>query len=141
MVKEAQKTKKMHPLLPVMGLVIAVCLGVLAYFLSPIVIDLIEKQVGEYEFNQRVGNSRQYLEYAFAAFIWLVLFALAMAIVSAAIGEDPEEELRLVRPREGDVRAWRKYERAQRKMEERRMKQAKAKLRAEERAKSKIKKG
>ncbi len=134
MVKVAEKKKARNPWLPFIGFMIAVSVGVIAYFGSPLLTELIKNQLGEAEFNSRLGSTSQgTFEAAVAVFIWLVLFAVVMMIVAAAIGEDPEEEGRLLRPREGDAKAAKQYLKKLDKLEKRRGKQMAAKRAAKER--------
>jgi hypothetical protein len=136
MVKTAKKERKFRKIMPAMGLVIAVALGIVAWFLAPEIIDLAKKNASINE--QLTGMTLQeqdYFEYAVAAFLWLLFFGMAMLAVSIAIGEDPQEEQLILRPKEKasprEVKAYLKKVKA---MEERRLKQAEAKRKADERA-------
>lgn len=134
MVKVAEKKKAKNPWLPFVGFMIAVSVGVIAYFGAPILTEFVKDYIGEAEFNRRLGTTSQgTFELAVAVFIWLILFATAMMIVAAAIGEDPEEEGRLLRPREGDAKAAKQYLKKLDKLEKRRAKQMAAKRAAKER--------
>ena len=115
MVKVADKKKRMHPLLPVMGFVVGICLLVIAYFAAPEVINLIRNQMGEADFNQRLGIApgeeitNTPIHFAFAALIFFASFALMMTFVSIAIGSDPTTGDTVLHPREGDIKGLKKY--------------------------------
>jgi|GEM_PF-1265978 len=125
MVKEAKKEKKINPFLPVLGLTLAVMMGIISFFAAPFLLDLFIDYYGEVEFNRQLGDvDRSFVEYGFMALMFFSLFGIVMFIVAAAIGEDPEDEQRLVRPREGDVKAMKKWEAKQAKIDQRRMRRA-----------------
>lgn len=136
-VVKKQTKKQKHYLLPAMGLVVAVAVGALSYFVAPIVIELIRGQMGEARFDARLGDfSEQNLRIAFSVVCWFVLFALSMMIVAMLLGEDPEDEDRLVRPREGaSDKEWKKYEKAIGKIRAKRAKRAEQLARQQERNK------
>ena len=136
MVKQAEKVKRANPFLPFIGFVVAVSVGVMAYFLAHPVTELIEDQLAPGEFQRRLGDiSQENFEIAVAAVLWLLLFSVAMFIVAAAIGLDPEEADTLVAPRPGDVKGTKAYLKKLDKVEARRAKQLKAKKAADEREK------
>ena len=96
---DRRKKKKSNPLLPIMGLALAVLLGIVAYFVAPMALEFardqsadLDKQVSDFEKDPQGGLPAESFEYVFAAVIWLVSFSLVMFITAAAIGEDPEKE-------------------------------------------------
>jgi hypothetical protein len=136
MVKEAEKVKRINPFLPFIGFVVAVSVGVIAYFVAHPLTELIKDQLAPGEFERRLGTlTQENFEIAIALVLWLLLFAVAMFIVSAGIGLDPEEADTLVPPRPGDVKGTKAYLKKLDKVEARRAKQIKAKRAADEREK------
>ena len=135
MVKVAEKQRKYRRIMPAMGLLIAVTLGILSWFLAPEIITFARTD-GPAAVNERLSkmNSEelQYLEYAATVFVWLILFGGAMLIVSIAVGEDPMEEEMILRPRENaSPKEVKKYLKKVKQMEDRRLRQAEAKKKAE----------
>jgi len=136
MVKTAKQAKKGERLLPAMGFVIAVALAVVAWFAAPELIALGKNNADiNKELTGMTLQEQEYFEYAVAAFLWLALFGISMLFVSMAIGEDPQDEQLILRPREDaspkEVKA---YLKKVKKMEERRLKQAEEKRKKDEQA-------
>lgn len=151
--------KKPSVLLPVMGLVIAVCCGVIAYFSAPMIIDaLIDNfdnfQVDELDDTQIIitssdsGNvrhlQRTQAELATAATVGIILFSILMTFVSMVGGraglKERQETLAPPKPGQGSDKDWEKYERKlakQRREKIEALKRIKAKKEAEERRKKK----
>jgi hypothetical protein len=105
------KKRRNRALLPVMGLSLAVLLGVAAYFLAPILIELGENQSPDLKdsFDQ-IRNNDTYpegiLEIMISIVLWLVMMGLAMFLVAATVGEDPEKEpFRYMGPPPSDKKA------------------------------------
>lgn len=139
MVKQAEKKKPArYSILPAMGLVLAITYGVIAFFLGPILFDLaIENSA---DFAQSVGDTEpRYIEIGISAVVWLLMLVLSMFIVSAAIGEDPEEEMRMIKPRADDPKAVKRYIQYQEKLAKTRRQQIEElkKKQAKEEAKQK----
>ncbi|MFP4322758.1 MAG: hypothetical protein ACLFTK_09915 [Anaerolineales bacterium] len=129
MVKDAKRKKiTAGPLLPLVGFVLVVSLGIVAYFSSPLAVDLAREQIGPAEFDSRLAQDnieRSMVDNAFAVLVWLVLMATTMMLVAAAIGEDPDKENTLVRPREGaSEKEWQKYQKEWAKLEKKRLERA-----------------
>ena len=138
MVKEAKKQRKYRRIMPAMGFVIAVTLGIMSWLLAPEVVHFARTD-GPSMINERLSDMNdeelQYLEYAVTAMLFLVLFGAAMLMVSVAIGEDPMEEEMLLRPRmNASPKEVKKYLKKVKQMEDRRLRQAEAKRKADERA-------
>ncbi|NJL94651.1 MAG: hypothetical protein HC915_13465 [Anaerolineae bacterium] len=134
MIKQ-RKEKKINPFLPVMGLVMAVCMGAIAYFLAPEVIKLLRDSgiMTPGEFNARfdiqsdeeiIGST---IHYAFAVLLWFIVFGTTMTLFALAIGEDPNKEMELVQPRDGNIKKLKKYARALEKQQKKRAKQIREK--------------
>jgi hypothetical protein len=152
-IKQAEKQKSINRFVPLMGLVIALALGVIAFFISGPIVDLIADQLGREDFEKRLLSGRVYpteeerqealdqqflvVQGAFAAAFWLVMFVIVMTIFASLLGDDPDEEMRLVRPREGDAKGWAKYNKQLEKLEKKRAKWAEKKRREEARKKNK----
>ncbi len=129
MVKDAKRKKiTAGPLLPLIGFTLAVTLGVIAYFSAPLLVDFAKTNLGEQEFEQRLAQDNieeGQVQIAFAVVLWLALFGLTMTIVAAAIGEDPEKENAIVRPREdASPKEWKKYREEWAKVEKKRLARA-----------------
>jgi hypothetical protein len=93
------KKRKPRPLLPVMGLLLAVALGVFSYFIAPTLVDFgveqndtIRKEVETFENDPPSGLPEKTFDYITAGFMWLILMGLFMFVASVAIGQDPEKE-------------------------------------------------
>ena len=134
MVKDASTERRPHALLPIMGLVVAIAIGIVAYFLSPILLDIIRDQMGVQSYERRLGRvDDDTLRYIFSGLLWLILFSICMMIVAVAIGEDPEEEARLVKPAlsRAKPKEVKKYLKGITKIEDRRVKQLEEKQQRE----------
>ena len=121
--------KKPNQFLPVMGLLIAICVGVIAYFAAPLAIDGVKEVMGAQEYRNRIATAEneKYLTYAFGVMIWLVVFSILMLLVSAAIGEDPDKEERLLKPPPGSSpKVLKEYYKKLEQLEKKRIKQAEA---------------
>jgi len=103
-----RKKRRSRALLPVLGLMLAVCFGVVAYFIAPILIEFGEEQSpGLKDSFDDIRANPDYpensVDYIAAGLIWLVLMALTMFIAAAAVGEDPDKETwRLMGPPPAD---------------------------------------
>lgn len=103
-----RKKRRSRALLPVLGLMLALCFGVVAYFVAPILIEFGEEQSpGLKDSFDDIRANPDYpensVDYIAAGLIWLVLMALTMFIAAAAIGEDPDKETwRLMGPPPAD---------------------------------------
>lgn len=105
--------KKPNPLLPILGIVMAVSLGIAAYFVSPIIIELLEDNVAQFnEAAQDIDDDM--LHYAFTAFLWFSTFSTLMALVAVVAARPTvvEQEQRTLHPRLDQLtsREARKYE-------------------------------
>lgn len=122
MVKQAEKPKPAHvKYLPAMGLIIAVIYGAMAFFIGPLLVELLADN--SQKFTDRIKGYEQYFEYGMSFVVWILLLMLTFIIVSALIGEDPEEEFRVLKPRAGDAKQTKKYIKYQEKLAKTRSKQ------------------
>lgn len=136
MVKEVKIERKKNPFMPVIGLLLAFVVAIIAYFASPYAVNLAEnvyESQTNQNFDRRLGANpgsleaerrRDQLEIAFAVLIWFTVYAVLMFVLAAAIGEDPATEERLVTPRLGDKKATKKFFKEQDKLQARRAKRA-----------------
>ena len=93
---EAKKKGRSKAFLPLVGIVLAVALGVVAYFVAPILIEFAEDQSADIarQFARfRVDYGENAPDYVAACLLWMVMLAVTVFIVAAAIGEDPEKEV------------------------------------------------
>ncbi len=111
--------KKRHSkaLLPVMGLALAVLLGIVAYFLAPLALEGLASV--NQEWHDRVYQADDPLtptdesqefqpnyDYLMAGLLWLTLLGLAMTVVAAAVGSPPEKKtLQMMGPSPADKKA------------------------------------
>lgn len=99
--REAEKPKKKRPLLPILGLSLAILLGVVAVMVAGPLLEFGEEQSDGFskQLNQ-FRNDPQFEnlpddtpEYVTAALLWFILMGLAMFIASAAVaGTDAERK-------------------------------------------------
>jgi hypothetical protein len=105
--------KKFNPFLPMLGLILAIMIGVVAYFAAPIVVDLLEKNVDQFATRlQEEPERKDQVTIGIGAFIWIAFFGLAMTIVMAAKPRDiVDEEYANLKPRDlTDPKAVQRYE-------------------------------
>ncbi len=112
-----KKKRRSKALLPLMGLMLAVLLGVVAYFLAPIALDGLASVNEEWhgrvyqadDPTTPVDESQEFLpnyEYLMAIILWVVLLAFAMTVVAMAVGSAPEKEtLKMMGPSPADKKA------------------------------------
>lgn len=92
-----RKKRRSRALLPLLGLLLAVCFGVVAYVTAPMLVEFGEEQSAGLKdsFDEIRANPdfpEHSVEYIAGALVWLVLMALSMYVVAAVIGEDPDKE-------------------------------------------------
>lgn len=83
--------------MPVMGLIFAVLLVVVAYGVAPIVLEAIGSFNAEWDAKIRVnsdpnGELQTEFIYLMTLVVWLALLGLSMTIAAVAIGKDPAKE-------------------------------------------------
>lgn len=133
---EATPKKKNRPLLPIIGLVLAVCLAAIAYVAAPPLVDLIGEQnaqIGQ-QFEQfRRDYGENSLDYIAAALVWLVMLALTAFIVALLIGKDPNREVfDYMGPHPSDKKAVAKAHRKAQKEARKRLKRREAQRKKEQ---------
>jgi hypothetical protein len=142
--KKERKASK--ALLPLIGIILAVLFGVVAYLIAPGVLDFTEKngdklwvKVRENEphklsqqlddFREERENGEDILHYATAGLLWLVLVGGSALLVSAFVGEDPAKEaLKYMGPHPSDKKAIAKAQRRELRERQKRIKQKRAQV-------------
>ncbi|MBX3085417.1 MAG: hypothetical protein KF716_27530 [Anaerolineae bacterium] len=88
MVKQAVKEKKRSPLVPVAGLLLALGLAVVAYFLTNLIID--QNFMGAGAALKSTGANYNISFFALAVILWLIMTAIGYFLVSLLVGKDPD---------------------------------------------------
>lgn len=91
---EKKKKSTRRGLLPLIGLIFALLLGVVAFFLAPPLLEFAEGQSPKFEsqFNQfRADYGEKTIEYIAAGFLWLVLLGLTMFFAALFTGGNPDK--------------------------------------------------
>ena len=133
--KKPDKSSTPKTLMPLLGFIVAGGLGVIAYFLAPELIKFLSTQgiqgMGQFQFYDKLGIVDGDVEgssarYVFAALIWGLLFSILMVVVAMALGTHPEDEdVIMLRPKENDAKAMKKYYEKLEKQKKKMTKQAK----------------
>lgn len=92
---EVKKKGHRKAFLPLLGLALAIALGIVAYVAAPFLVEWIEDQSDDIarQFAQfRFDYGENALDYVTAFVLWIVMLALMVFVVAATIGEDPEKE-------------------------------------------------
>ncbi len=94
-VAHVPKRKRSRALLPVLGILLAVCLAGVAYVAAPQLVKFGEdqntrlaRQFAEFRFDYGENS----LDYIAAGLLWLVMLGISALVVSAFVGEDPDKE-------------------------------------------------
>ncbi|MBN2306305.1 MAG: hypothetical protein JXQ72_17615 [Anaerolineae bacterium] len=89
------KKKKKSAWLPVMGLSLAILVGLVSFFLAPALLDFgasqsdsLKRQIEDFEANPG-GLPEKSFDYVTALILWLVFMGLFMFIAAVAVGTDP----------------------------------------------------
>ncbi len=95
--RQTKKKPGRRAFLPLMGLLFAVLLIVVAYGLAPFALEGLGSINDEWDRRIRTGADpdAEFVDeyvYLMAAILWFALMGLSMTIVSAAVGRDPETE-------------------------------------------------
>lgn len=100
-VKQAEKKKKQNPFLPIIGLVIVVCFGIIAYFSSPFLVDLIRENLPQIDEQVSADpDGPRNLRIAVGVMVWFILSSIFMMISAANRGKDiVQDEYSNLRPR------------------------------------------
>ena len=88
MVKQAIKEKKRSPWVPVAGLILAIGLGVVAIFLTNMIID--QNIAGLGGALQSTGANYNISKFALGLILWLIMTGTGYFIVSLLVGKDPD---------------------------------------------------
>lgn len=111
---DAEKSRiNRRALLPAMGLILMVCIAVIAYAIAPFAIEQLSERLPQFD-EQTEGTDEQQLRLMIAVVIFIFLFVVTMFFGAAAIGGDPlADNARLTTPPPGaSPKRIRKYERA-----------------------------
>jgi hypothetical protein len=130
MVKQAKKKKSGSALLPVMGFLLAIVYGVIAYYLSPVLTELLMENSARFE--SRIGDMVGQFELGLSFVLWILLMAISFMMVAGLLGEDPDKEMQVLKPRPGDKKQTKRYIRYQEKLAKKRQQQIKEKKAREE---------
>ena len=87
-IKQRKPKKRRNPWLPVIGLLLAVLFGVMAYGLTPTVIDVLNLPLFNPDPPFPIEGDRLIV----TVIIWIVLFTIMTAIVAVLVGGDPDEK-------------------------------------------------
>lgn len=130
-VTNEKNEKRSGALMPIVGLTLAIAVGVIAYFLTPMLVDFGVEQ--NETFAERIEGSEQEFTLGATVVVWLIVFTLGMLLVSIAIGSDPRKEDYVLHPREGDAKGYKKYQKHLEKQKAKRDKLMKQKMERERR--------
>jgi len=92
---EVKRKRRKTALVPLLGLVMATALGIIAYVAAPYLVGLLEDQsaaVARQLDAFRVDYGDKAPDYVAALLMWVVALAILAFVAAAAIGEDPEKE-------------------------------------------------
>jgi hypothetical protein len=110
-VKQAEKKQKKNPFLPVIGLAIAIALGVIAYFSAPFLLDLLADNSEKIALQIKDPAYKRNMTFIIAFIIWLVTLSFMVAVVASVSSKNiVEDEYKNLQPREYDPKAIAKYE-------------------------------
>ncbi|WP_119072564.1 hypothetical protein [Aggregatilinea lenta] len=118
---------KGRPLLPVIGLVLAVCFAAIAYVAAPPLVDLIAEQSPKIssqfaEFRRDYGENS--VDYIFTGLLWLTLLGVSAFVVALLAGSDgTKKTYELMGPHPKDTKAMAKAHRKAQKQAKKRLKQ------------------
>ena len=110
--KPPEYKPKTNPYLPIIGLVLAIMLGIIAYFASPYLTDLLIENVENLQ--TRIAeepDGERNLRIAVGVLVWIAALAVSMMFVGIGTSRSlVEEEAQTLRPREMTEKQLRKYE-------------------------------
>lgn len=134
---QTQPKPKKRPLLPVIGLVLAVCFAAIAYVAAPPLVDLLADQSSKISrqfatFRGDYGENS--LDYIFMGLLWLTLLGVSAFVVALMAGRDPTKKTyELMGPHPKDTKAVAKARRKAQKEAKKRLKQRESQRKKEER--------
>jgi hypothetical protein len=103
-VKQQEYKKKKNPYGPIIGLVIVIALGVIAYFVAPFILDPVKENVASIQERAQQPDGERNLRIVIAAFLWFIMVGIFMMISAANRGKNVvEDEYALLRPRDEDL--------------------------------------
>lgn len=112
-IKQQERKKKTNPYLPVIGLVLAISIGLLAYGLSTFLIDPLIDQFPELQTRiAQEPDSKLYIQAGIGILLWFTGFVIAMSLVSMNMAhnivEDEYNMMIPVNPTQKDIENYRK---------------------------------
>ena len=126
-VKQQEHKKKVNPYLPIIGLVLAISIGLLAFGLSSVIKDPLIKQFPELQ--DRITEepeSETYIQGAIGIVIWFTGFIIAMSFVSMGLTQNiVEDEYGIMMPANPTAKDIEKYRKAMTKNRKDKIKAAK----------------
>ncbi|HML24378.1 MAG TPA: hypothetical protein PKD09_22170 [Aggregatilinea sp.] len=135
--RQSQPKRKGRPLLPVIGLLLAVCFAAIAYVIAPPLVDLLTEQspkIGTQFAQLRRDYGENSVEYIFTGLVWLLLLGLSSFIVALFVGKDPAKEtFDMMGPHPRDTKAVAKAQRKAQKEAKQRLKKREAQRKKEDR--------
>lgn len=108
--------KKPSPIMPVVGIVLALALAGMAYFAAPLIIEFAEDNVTQFQESTAEfdDDDMELLTLAAGVMLWFLTFSILMTIVAAVAGRRTviEQEQATLHPRMDQLtpKAARKYE-------------------------------
>ena len=110
-VKHREYKKKTNPYLPIIGLLLAIIFGVIAYFVAPFLVDTLADNVDSVEARLQEENGERNLNIAASVAIWLVLMSTYVIIITMASGGTSyfEDEQKILQPRTNDPKQIKAY--------------------------------
>lgn len=127
MVKQAKKSKGPNRLLPIIGLVLGITFGLLAFVLTPTAKAFLVQQRVSFG-----GAAAATVDFLIWLVLWLVMFGIAMFIVALAVGTHEDDKTAM----EFYKRAAKRKERQKYEQEMKRRRQMELRKRAREEAQS-----
>lgn len=92
---EVKRKGRSKAFLPLIGIILAVLLGIIAYVVAPLLVEWLADQSDSIasRFAQfRIDYGENAPDYVAALLLWLVMLAVMVFVAAATIGEDPEKE-------------------------------------------------
>ncbi|MCI0714106.1 MAG: hypothetical protein L0154_28375 [Chloroflexi bacterium] len=110
-VKQREYKRKTNPYLPVIGLLLAVIFGVIAYFVAPSLVDILVENFSSIESRLQEENGERNITIAAAVAIWLVLMSVYVILITIASGGTSyfEDEQQILQPRSNDPKEIKAY--------------------------------
>lgn len=134
-VKQKEYKRKTNPYLPIIGLLLAVIFGVIAYFVAPYIVDFMAENLDQVATRLEEENGERNIRIGVSIALWLALMSTYMLLVTMNVGSSLlDEESRHVPPRSNDPKAIKKWEKEQARLRDKKRKILK-KLAAEEKRK------